>query len=107
MVYSDTQPAPHDQPFDTPHSDYSLYAADGRLSQTVNNRKSLFSVDPVTLELPAGQYKVTARATNFGFITFPIVIQQGLTTVIDLNQHVFPRRLAANGNWVRPCRTAK
>lgn len=100
-VYSDVHPAPSDQPFDTPHSDYLLYTAEDRLLQTVNNRKSLFSSDPVSLELPVGRYKVTARAANVGLVSVPVVIQQGLTTVVDLNQEVFPRRLAANGDWVR------
>lgn len=47
-VYSDVHPAPSDQPFDTPHSDYWLYTAEDRPLQTVNNRRSLFSSDPLT-----------------------------------------------------------
>lgn len=101
IVYSDVQSAPSDQPFDTPHSGYLLYTAEGRLLQRVNNRKSFFSYDPATLELPVGRYRVTARAANFGFVSVPVVIQEGLTTVVDLNQDVLPRRLAANGSWVR------
>lgn len=67
----------------------------------VNNRDSSLARDPVTLDLPVGQYQVTARAANFELVTVAVVIQGGRLTVVDLTQDVLAHATAANGNWVR------
>lgn len=101
IVYTDTESSPLDPADVARRSDYKLYTIGDEFLHAVNNRNGSFWRDPVTLELPVGQYKVTARAANFRFVTVPVVIQGGRTTVVDLTQEVLSHATAANGDWVR------
>ena len=100
VVYSDTEANPDDPEYSS-HSSYTLYTADGKLVRKVDNRSSSFGMSAVTLALAAGQYKVVARALDYGLVTAPVIVQEGRTTVVDLNQEVLPQSRTARGNWVR------
>jgi hypothetical protein len=79
---------------------YCLLTAKGELVQKVDNRSSASDERPLPLNLPIGQYTVVAEAANDRRVTLSAVIRAGRTTVIDLNQEVFPRGTDARGNWV-------
>ena len=101
IVYSDTDGPVFDAAEYSPHSGYKLYTMEGQLVRSVANRDRTISREPATVDLPVGQYKVIARAPNFGFVTVPVVIEKNLTTIVDLNGDVLPRSLPANEKWVR------
>jgi hypothetical protein len=101
IVYSDTDGPPLDPADYSPHSSYKLYTMEGQLVRWVGNRDNMTSREPATLDLPVGQYKVTARAPNIGFVTVPVVIKENRTTIVDLNGDVLPHSLPANEKWVR------
>ena len=79
---------------------YRLLTAKGELVQKVDDRSSASDERPQPLNLPIGQYTVVAEAANDRPVTLSAVIRAGRTTVIDLNQEVFPRGTDARGNWV-------
>ena len=66
------------------HSGYTICAPDGRLIREVDNRTGPFYQDPVTVALPVGSYEVKGRATNHGAVVVPVLIEEGRTTVVDL-----------------------
>jgi hypothetical protein len=100
VVYSDTDGPVIDAADYSPHSDYNVYTMDGQPVRSVTNRDNMSAREPAILELPVGQYKITAKALKFGFVTVPVVIENGRTTLVDLNRELLPRSLAANEKWV-------
>jgi hypothetical protein len=100
VVYSETDGRVLDPADYPPHSDYQVYTLDGQRIWSVTNRDSISAREPATLELPVGQYKVTAKVLKIGFVTVPVVIEKDRTTVVDLNADVLPHSLAANEKWV-------
>ena len=67
------------------HSDYWIYAADGKPLQWVRNRVSRQSEDPASVALPPGRYSFIARAAAFGAVKVPVVIEKGKTTFVHLD----------------------
>jgi hypothetical protein len=100
VVYSDADGRVADPADYSPHSDYEVYTMDGQAIRSVTNRDNMSAREPAIVELPVGQYKVTAKALKFGVVTVPVVIEQGHTTVVDLNAEILPHSLAANEKWV-------
>src|SRR5262249_40931277 len=74
-VFSAFDPAPdfNGLPYRPRYSSYTIFTADGRLVQTVTNR-NLQRESPETIDLPAGAYRLQARANGYGMITVPVVI---------------------------------
>jgi hypothetical protein len=79
---------------------YSVLTAKGELVQKIDNRSGASDERPLPLNLPIGQDTVVAEAANDRRVTLSAVIRAGRTTVIDLDQEVFPRGTDARGNWV-------
>src|SRR6266498_3441944 len=68
------------------HSGYKIYSLDGKMLQYVNNRVGpTYVEDPATVSLSPGRYNVVARASAFGIVTVPVVIEAGKTTFVHLN----------------------
>jgi hypothetical protein len=67
------------------HSGYKLLTADGTPLKYIYNRLSTFSEDPERVTLPPGLYKITARASAFGSVTLPVLIEAGKTTSVHLD----------------------
>lgn len=74
-------------------SDYKIFSNTGAFWQRIHNNSgnSLQSVVPVTL--PAGEYKVKARANGYGYVVVPVVIMTKQTTILHLE---------GDGNWPNP-----
>jgi hypothetical protein len=102
IVYSASEVVDQAESFFPTHSGYTIYLPDGQRLRKVDNRTGSFDQEPVTVTLPAGEYSLRARATNVGWVSVPVVIQAGRTTVV----HLDGRRRASQGaasadHWVR------
>jgi hypothetical protein len=72
------------------HTPYTIASETGNSLQTISNRTGSFGEDPVTVALPAGAYKIKAKAQNFGGVIVPVMIRPGQTTVVHLDGSVDP-----------------
>ncbi len=66
------------------HSDYQVFAPDGRLVQTVHNSAGTRWEGPVQVDLPEGTYQVSARANGYGRVIVPVVVAAGQVTTVHL-----------------------
>ena len=66
------------------YSNYSIFTTDGRLLQKVINNSGTILQDPVPVKLLAGEYRVTARANGYGYVTVPVVIAANRNTIVHL-----------------------
>lgn len=84
------------------HTSYAIYNQDGKILRRVDNRAGSFYQDPAPVSLPAGTYKVEARATNKGLVVVAVVIQDNRTTIVDLDSSILPQSKSQPGDeWVR------
>ncbi len=67
-----------------PHTGYTIYSADGKVFKYVQNHMGLFDAGPTVVTLPAGTYKVVAKADRYEKVTVPVMIEEGQTTSIYL-----------------------
>jgi hypothetical protein len=65
-------------------TDYKIFSDDGNLVRTVHNDSETMIEGPVLVELPAGSYRVIARANGYGSVTVPVVIVTNRTTTVHL-----------------------
>lgn len=65
------------------HSDYYLESA--QTSQRVDNTVGHYTERPRTVHLAAGEYTVKAEASDGHWVTVPVVVQPGETTIISLD----------------------
>ena len=73
------------------HSAYRIYDLEGRLVKYVGNTTGYYEEDPRVVALPPGQYRVSARASDYLRVEVPVTINPGHTTRIHLD-----------GNWKLP-----
>jgi len=66
------------------YSDYRLLAADGTALQRVANNSGTILQGPRLVALPPGEYRVVACANRYGWVTVPVRIKAGLTTIVHL-----------------------
>ena len=96
-VYSRlTGRAEGDNPTWYQHTDYSIYNSQGKMIKHVENSVGYYATAPRTVALPAGDYVVKARATDYLWVNVPVVIEQGRTTRVHLDD-----------NWGLPADSAK
>ena len=86
VVYSALNGLTTRDPTHPRHTNYEIRTGDGKLLQTVVNRAGSFAQDPARVSLPAGTYRVIARAVNIGKVELPVVIAAGQVTTVDLNK---------------------
>ncbi|HEY4300980.1 MAG TPA: hypothetical protein VGM73_08915 [Candidatus Didemnitutus sp.] len=67
-----------------PHSDYALQLGDGTPLRTVDNRSGALGGDPEAVILPAGSYRIVARANGYGRVVVPVIVGVGETTTVHL-----------------------
>ncbi|MEI2723112.1 MAG: hypothetical protein V9H26_06065 [Verrucomicrobiota bacterium] len=65
-------------------TDYTLFADDGKLVRTGPNDSETMLEGPVLVELPAGSYRIVARANGYGSVTVPVVIMTQRATTVHL-----------------------
>jgi hypothetical protein len=84
------------------HSSYIIYDKNGNMVRRVDNRSGSFYQTPTMVSLPAGEYKVEARATNSGLVAVPVIVKENKTTIVDLDGTTLPQRKPTGaGQWVR------
>lgn len=66
------------------YSDYWLFSADGNSRQRVHNNSGTILQRAQRVALPAGTYRVTARANGYGWVTVPVLLRAGRETVLHL-----------------------
>ena len=93
VVYTAPDPHAHfgGSPYHMYYSDYEVRSEDGALVRKVHNDSGTVVEGPVEVHLPAGKYRVHARANGYGWVTVPVVIEPGKITTVRLNH------LAAKG----------
>ncbi|PZR74282.1 MAG: hypothetical protein DLM52_09700 [Chthoniobacterales bacterium] len=86
-VYSATEQHPNgDNTYANVHTDYRIYAADGRLFKQVRNSLSPTDETPERMTLPKGSYVVVAQSETMGTVHIPVVIQTGKATDLRLER---------------------
>jgi hypothetical protein len=65
-------------------TDYKIFSDDGKLVRAVHNDSETMLEGPVLVELPAGTYRVVARANGYGSVTVPVLIMTKRTTTVHL-----------------------
>ena len=102
VVYSawdglDTGDADHEK-----HSSYAILSGEGVLIKRVPNRCGSFGGNPQTVNLPPGAYQLEARASNFGVVSIPILIEPNQETVVRLDGSMDTKGLEGSaGDLVR------
>jgi hypothetical protein len=71
---------------------------DGALYRTVRVWGAEHDLDPAILRLPAGLYTVEARASGYGRVGIPVVIEKNRMTVIRLDGELDPSFEAASAS---------
>lgn len=71
-------------PYHREYSDYRIFSVDGNLVQTVQNDSGNLAEAPKRVQLPAGSYRVIARANGYGEVTVPVVIRPNQVTTVHL-----------------------
>jgi len=66
------------------YSNYNIFTSGGRLLRRVHNDSGTILQDPVTVQLPAGNYRVQARANGYGYVIVPVVIRAQQNTIAHL-----------------------
>jgi len=66
------------------YSDYKIFSSAGAFQQRIHNNSGNILQDVLPVTLPAGKYKVKARANGHGLVIIPVVIEAGQSTVLHL-----------------------
>jgi hypothetical protein len=77
------------------HSGYVVTSDDGKLVQKVPNRIDRFDEGPQHVDLPPGQYLVTARSAHYGKVNVPVIIKERQTTAVYLDGYPHPEAPSA------------
>lgn len=72
-----------------PHTPYDLYASDGKLVKHVRNYTGGLLDAPEAVSLPAGNYKVSAKANGYNHVVLPVLVVAGKTTSVHLDSSGF------------------
>ena len=72
------------------HTGYDITDADGKTVKFVRNHASDLDEWPDNVALPAGDYHIVAKSVWCGQVTVPVVVQNGKTTVVHLDNNWWP-----------------
>lgn len=67
------------------YTDYQIVDEQGQVREVVHNNSSMLWEGPVEIPLPAGRYRIVARAMSYGRVTIPVVIVPRKLTQVHLN----------------------
>jgi hypothetical protein len=101
LVYSATYPQTLEQSEYPAHTNYKIASADDKVIEHVSNATGTFASVPARVSLPSGEYHVRAQYDGGRFVTVPITIESGKTTVINLDGEALPLGPAATEERVR------
>lgn len=71
-------------PYNSEHSDFRIFTADGKFLQRVHNISKNGLRDVLPVSLPPGKYNVIARANGYGYVTIPVMIETRQSTILHL-----------------------
>jgi hypothetical protein len=80
------------------HTDYTIYAPDGKVFKKVQNAQNPNDPQPAIVSLPPGRYQVEAVAQDYGTVEIPVVIEPGKLTVVNLQRTPNPVVESVNRN---------
>jgi hypothetical protein len=83
---SDNQNQGSTDPIWYQHTDYGIYALNGRLVRQVGNTTGHYAESPRLVALPAGHYIVKAHAVGDMFVKAPVTIKSGQVTRLHLDE---------------------
>ena len=66
------------------YTDYKILSANGKLLQPVHNDSGTLAEAPNRVQLPAGTYRIIARANGYGEVIVPVVIRASQVTRVHL-----------------------
>jgi hypothetical protein len=72
------------------HTGYEIYDASGKSIKYVANHTSNLDEWPDKVALASGAYQIVAESTWCGLVALPVVIQNGKTTTVHLDDNWFP-----------------
>ena len=101
VVYSETEEYYEDQMPFFPHSDYMIYAKDGKLLKRVWNHQNHEDEWPAIVTLPPGEYVVKAWAEFHGLTSVPVIIKPNKTTKVILQPGWNPGNTISSSNLVQ------
>lgn len=101
LVYSATYAPTLEQSEYPAHTNYTIATPDDKIIEHVTNATGTFNSRPARVSLPAGQYHVRAQYNGGRFVTIPVTIEPGKTTVIDLDGEPISQGRAAAREMVR------
>lgn len=67
------------------HTNYTIATVADEPLQHITNQTGSFDKRPATVSLASGEYHVRAQYQRGGFITVPVTIEPGKTTILDLD----------------------
>ena len=85
MVYSATFAPTLEEGEYPAHTDYTIATVADQPLQHITNQTGSFDKRPATVSLASGEYHVRAQYQRGGFITVPVTIEPGKTTILDLD----------------------
>jgi hypothetical protein len=86
--------------FCDPHSSYDINAESGKMVKFVPNHSSDMDEWPDRVALPAGNYNVVAQSKSYGLVKVSVLVQQGKTTVVHLDDNWLPSSRSASDQLV-------
>jgi hypothetical protein len=101
IVYSATYAPTLEQSEYPAHTNYTIATPDDKIIEHVTNATGTFNSRPARVSLPAGQYHVRAQYNGGRFVTIPVTIEPGKTTVIDLDGEPISQGRATAREMVR------
>ncbi len=76
--------------YESAHTDYTIYTMDGMVFEHVKNARNYEDPQPAVVSLPPGEYKIKARAQDYGWVNIPVVIEAHKLTVVNLQRDPNP-----------------
>lgn len=91
QVFSETQTVVDgDQTFYYPHTGYNICNPSGKVLTYIPNHIGTMDQTPSIVNVPPGNYTIRARSSSYGWVTVPVIVQQGRRTVIHLENEWQP-----------------
>ena len=69
-----------------PHSSYSIYTADGKFFERIENHISFNDEVPELVALPVGSYTIDVRSEKDGYVRVRVRIEANRRTVLNLDE---------------------
>ncbi len=66
------------------HTGYHIYGEDGKLWKYIPNHTGDMDESVADVQIPEGNYKISAQSEAYNFVSVPVIIRAGKTTDIHL-----------------------